>query len=58
MEMWSTEWMFLYALAILVGNIVVIAFASHVNRRKYQGNRVDNPDDQQELTTESSHRTN
>lgn len=58
MEMWSTEWMVLYALAILVGNIAVIAFASHVNRRKNQRNRADNADDHQELTTESSHQAN
>lgn len=58
MEMWSTEWMFLYALAILVGNIAVIAFASHVNRKNNQRDRADIPDDHQELTTESSHRAN
>lgn len=57
MQMWSTEWMFLYVLAILIGNIAVIAFASHVNRRKNQRSRVDSRDDHQELTTESSHRS-
>ena len=58
MTMWSIEWMFLYALAILIGNIAVIAFASYVNRRNNHRNRAGNLDDHQELTTDSSHRIN
>ena len=58
MTMWSTEWMFLYVLAILIGNIAVIAYASHVNRRSNKGSQANSSDQQQELTSESSHRTN
>ncbi|MCY3917513.1 MAG: hypothetical protein OXG49_16010 [Chloroflexi bacterium] len=58
MKMWSNEWMFLYALAIVIGNIAVIAYAGYANRRKNQRNRADNLEDQQELTTDSSHRAN
>ena len=58
MKMWSNEWMFLYALAIVIGNIAVIAYASYASRRKSRRNRVDSPGEHKELTTDSSQRAN
>ena len=58
MTMWSSEWMILYALTILIGNIAVIAFASHANRRRGERSQTNNSENQQELRTESSHPTN
>ncbi len=58
MTMWSTEWMFLYVLAILVGNIAVIAYASHANRRSSERNGPDNSERPQDLSSESSRPTN
>ena len=44
MTMWSTEWMTLYVLTILFGNLVVIAIASYANRRSTRQNRADKID--------------
>ena len=46
MTMWSPEWMILYALTILIGNIAVIAYAGHANRRNSQRNQVEKSDHQ------------
>ncbi len=58
MKMWSTEWMFLYALAILIGNIAVIAYASHVNRRSSERRKANSTENQQTISHETRHRVN
>lgn len=58
MTMWSSEWMVLYALAILIGNIAVILIAGHVNRRSSKRSQANNSENQQELTNEAGHRIN
>ncbi len=44
MTMWSTEWMMLYVLTILFGNLAVIAIASYANQRSKRHSRVDKSD--------------
>ncbi len=44
MTMWSTEWMILYVLTILIGNLAVIAIASYANRRSGRHKRADELD--------------
>lgn len=58
MTMWSSEWMILYALTILIGNIAVIAIANHVNRRSSERRQANNTEHQQAITQETRHRAN
>lgn len=55
MTMWSNEWMILYALTILVGNIAVIAIANHVNRRSSERRQSNNTEHQQAMSQETRH---
>lgn len=58
MTMWSNEWMILFALTILIGNIAVIAFASHANRGSVEQSKANNSENQQESTVQNSRRSN
>lgn len=58
MTMWSSEWMILYALTILIGNIAVIAFATHVNRRRSERRQANNTEHQQTISHETRPRSN
>ncbi|MDE2636891.1 MAG: hypothetical protein OXI30_11050 [Chloroflexota bacterium] len=57
MTMWSNEWMILYALTILIGNIAVIAIANHVNRRSSERRQANNTEQQQAISHETRHHT-
>ena len=58
MTMWSTEWMILYALTILIGNIAVIAFASRANRRNKRRSQTEKSDHLREWAREPSQPAN
>ena len=58
MTMWSTEWMVLYSLAIVIGNLAVIAIASRANRQNSRTGETENADQLQELNRDPSKNLN
>lgn len=58
MTMWSTEWMILYVVVLIVGYIAIFAFLERHNRRKKNGTQFDKPGHEQQIKSEANRPSN
>ena len=55
---WSTEWMILYVLVLIIGYIAIFAFLERHNRRKRKGAQFDERSHEQQIKSEANRTTN
>jgi len=56
--MWSTEWMILYIVVLIIGYIAIFAFLDRHNRRKKKGTQFDKSGHEQQIKTEANRTSN
>lgn len=58
MTMWSTEWMIIYVVVLIIGYIAIFAFLDRHNRRKKKGTQFDKPGHEHQIQTEANRTSN
>lgn len=58
MTMWSTEWMILYVVVLIIGYIAIFAFLHFHNRRKNKDTQADKSGGQPQVKSEVSRESN
>ncbi len=53
MTMWSTEWMILYVLVLVIGYIAIFAFLDRHNRQKKKSAEFDKSGQEQNIQSEA-----
>lgn len=58
MTMWSTEWMILYVIVLVIGYIAIFAFLDRHNRRKKRSAEFDKSGHERNIQSEAKSASN